>query len=95
MHTEYRFSAGCAEPFGHPLRWTGNHPRKTDMDHIPYTGLGGILVLVLDLWALISVLGARVSTGQKLLWVLLILLLPVLGFVVWLLAGPRSSSASA
>ncbi len=65
------------------------------MDHIPYTGLGGILVLVLDLWALISVLGARVSTGQKLLWVLLILLLPLLGFFVWLLAGPRSSSASA
>nr|WP_110805368.1 PLDc N-terminal domain-containing protein [Rhodobacter viridis] len=60
-----------------------------------YTGLGGLIVLVLDLWALISVLGATTSTGKKLVWVLLILVLPVLGFFLWLLAGPRSSSAAA
>ncbi|WP_444455448.1 PLDc N-terminal domain-containing protein [Rhodobacter capsulatus] len=65
------------------------------MDHITYTGLGGLLVLVLDLWALISVLGSRVSTGKKLVWVLLILVLPLLGFFAWLLAGPRAASASA
>lgn len=65
------------------------------MDHMTYTGLGGLIVLVLDLWALISVLGSTTSTGKKLVWVLLILVLPVLGFLVWLMAGPRSSTASA
>jgi hypothetical protein len=29
------------------------------------------------------------------LWCLLVLLLPLLGFIIWLLAGPRSASAKA
>ncbi|MBZ4022288.1 hypothetical protein CKO11_07435 [Rhodobacter sp. TJ_12] len=59
------------------------------------TGLGGLLLLVLDLWALISVLGASVSTGQKVIWTLLILFLPLIGFLIWLFAGPRSSTSTA
>lgn len=57
------------------------------------TGLGGLIVLVLDIWAIVSVVGSPVSTGKKVLWVLLILLLPILGFIIWLIAGPRSVPA--
>lgn len=57
------------------------------------TGLGGLIVLVLDIWAIVSVVGSPASTGKKVLWVLLILLLPILGFIIWLLAGPRSVPA--
>lgn len=57
------------------------------------TGLGGLIVLVLDIWAIVSVVGSPASTGKKVLWVLLILLLPILGFIVWLVAGPRSVPA--
>ncbi|QIE47337.1 hypothetical protein G5B38_18400 [Pseudohalocynthiibacter aestuariivivens] len=53
------------------------------------TGLGGLVLLILDLWAIVSVVGSSVSTGRKLLWILLILLLPLLGFIIWLIAGPR------
>jgi hypothetical protein len=54
----------------------------------------GIIVLILDIWALINVFGSRGSTtGQKLLWTLLIVLLPLIGFIVWLVAGPRKSAA--
>ncbi|MEQ9257698.1 MAG: PLDc N-terminal domain-containing protein [Roseovarius sp.] len=54
------------------------------------TGLGGIILLVLDIWAIVSVIGSTESTGKKVLWVLLVLLLPLLGFIIWLVAGPRA-----
>jgi hypothetical protein len=57
---------------------------------INVTGIGGFVLLVLDLWAIISVIGSRASTGGKVLWVLVILFLPLLGFLAWLVLGPRS-----
>lgn len=53
-------------------------------------GLGGLIILVLDIWAIISIIGSAASTGKKVLWVLLVLILPVVGFIIWLIAGPRS-----
>ena len=55
------------------------------------TGLGGIILLILDVWAIVPVIGSAESTGKKVLWVLLVLLLPLLGFIIWLIAGPRSA----
>ena len=43
----------------------------------------------IDIWAIVSVVQSSASTGRKVLWILLILFLPVLGFIIWLLAGPR------
>lgn len=57
------------------------------------SGLGGLILLVLDIWAIISVVGSGASTGRKVLWVLVILLLPLLGFIIWLIAGPRAARA--
>jgi hypothetical protein len=53
-------------------------------------GLFGLLVMIADIWAIVNVLTSRSSTGTKVLWTLLILLLPVLGFIIWLVAGPRA-----
>lgn len=55
-------------------------------------GIGGLILLGLDIWAIISVLGSTASSGRKALWVLLIVVLPLLGFLIWLVAGPRSSA---
>jgi hypothetical protein len=55
-----------------------------------YTGFFGLLILIADVWAIVNVVGSTSTTGKKVLWVVLILLLPVLGFIIWLLAGPRS-----
>lgn len=57
------------------------------------SGLGGLLILALDIWAIVSIIGSAASTGKKVLWVLLVLILPILGFIIWLIAGPRSSKA--
>ncbi len=53
-------------------------------------GLGGLLVLIADVYAIVKTLGSTASTGAKVFWVILILLLPVLGVIIWFFAGPRS-----
>lgn len=53
-------------------------------------GLWGLLVLVADIWAIVNIFQSSVSTGKKVLWTVLVILLPVLGFIIWLLAGPKS-----
>ncbi|MDA3857528.1 MAG: PLDc N-terminal domain-containing protein [Roseovarius sp.] len=55
------------------------------------SGLGGLILLGLAIWAIISIIGSSVSTGKKVLWVLLVLLLPLLWFIIWLVAGPKSA----
>ena len=54
------------------------------------TGIGGLLVLIADIYAIVKTLGSSASTGPKVFWIILILLLPVLGVMIWFFAGPRS-----
>ena len=56
-----------------------------------FNGLIGLIILALDIWAIINALKSGAETGMKILWVLLILLLPVLGLIIWAIAGPRGN----
>ncbi|AKJ98399.1 MULTISPECIES: PLDc N-terminal domain-containing protein [Pseudomonas] len=56
-----------------------------------FNGLIGLIILALDIWAIINVLKSGAEVGMKVLWVLLILLLPVLGLIIWAIAGPRGN----
>ncbi len=51
-------------------------------------GLGGLVVLVLDIWALVNILQSGARPVEKVIWILLIFVLPLIGFVIWFLAGP-------
>ncbi len=62
---------------------------------IEVAGIGGFILLILNIWAIISIVGSGASTGGKVLWVLLVLLLPLIGFIVWLIAGPRGRGRAA
>ena len=53
-------------------------------------GLWGLLVLAADVWAIVNVFQSNASTGNKVVWTLVILVLPVLGFILWLVAGPKT-----
>ena len=57
-------------------------------------GLLGILVLIADIYAIYNVLTSGASVLAKILWTALILILPVVGFIIWLIAGPRGSTAT-
>ena len=52
-------------------------------------GIVGLIVLVLNIWAIIKVVQSGASIGTKAIWVVVILILPVLGLIAWLLFGPR------
>jgi len=56
---------------------------------IEFGGIIGLLILAADIWAIINVVQSGASTGKKVLWILLILVLPVVGLILWLLLGPR------
>lgn len=56
---------------------------------IEVTGIGGLLLLIADIYAIVKTLGSSASTGSKVLWVIVILLLPILGVIFWFFAGPR------
>lgn len=48
-----------------------------------------LIILVLDIYAIVRIIGSSASTGAKILWVLLILILPVIGLIIWWFAGPK------
>ena len=50
----------------------------------------GLIILVLDILAIIKIVQPGASTGEKILWVILVLVLPVIGLVIWALLGPGS-----
>ena len=53
------------------------------------SGILGLIILALDIWAFLHVAGSSASNGGKVFWILLIIILPVVGFLIWLVAGPR------
>ncbi len=55
-----------------------------------FSGLFGLIVLIANIWAIVNIFQSRASTGGKVAWTLLILILPPFGFIIWLLAGPRT-----
>ena len=52
--------------------------------------LWGLLVLIADVWAIVNILQSTADTGKKVLWTVLVIVLPVLGFILWYFAGPKS-----
>jgi hypothetical protein len=53
------------------------------------TTILGLVVLVLDIIAIIDVLKSSMATGKKVLWIILILVLPVVGMVLYFLIGKK------
>ena len=60
-----------------------------------FGGIFGLLILLLDIWAIISIVRSDSTTGKKVLWVLLIIILPVLGLIIWGIMGPRGNRPDA
>jgi len=58
-----------------------------------YSGILGILILAGDIWAIINIFQSSVSNEKKLLWILVVVLLPLLGLILWFFLGPRNRTA--
>ena len=56
-----------------------------------YQGLFGLIVLIADVWAIVNVFQSSADTGKKVLWTVLVIILPVLGFILWYFLGPKTA----
>lgn len=54
-------------------------------------GILGLIALALVVWAFVSIIQSDASTMAKVVWVLVILLFPPLGWIAWLLFGPKTA----
>ena len=54
-------------------------------------GLWGLIVLAADIWAIVNIFQSAATTQAKVLWTLLVIVLPVIGFIIWYFAGPKTA----
>ena len=57
------------------------------------SGIVAVLVAVLDLVAIVQVWRTRIETGRRIIWSLVILLLPIVGLVMWFVAAGSRARA--
>ena len=48
----------------------------------------GIIILIADIFAILKIAKSSESTLMKVLWIVIVLVLPVLGLIAWFFAGP-------
>ena len=52
-------------------------------------GLGSLIWTIVVIWAIIKIVRSSAGGLAKVLWVLVLVFFPVLGFLIWLVAGPK------
>jgi len=52
----------------------------------------GLLVLLLAIWALVGILQSSASPVEKLIWVIVVLVMPLVGFILWYFIGPGTKA---
>ncbi len=52
-------------------------------------GLLSLIWLVIVIWAIIKVASSPAGAGAKALWIVILLVLPVIGFIIWFFLGPK------
>ena len=57
-----------------------------------YNGRIGLIVMIADVYAIISIVNSSAANGTKALWVITIVLLPVIGFILWYFLGPKGAA---
>jgi hypothetical protein len=52
--------------------------------------LWGLLILAADVWAILNIAQSSASNEKKALWIVLVVVLPLVGLILWYFLGPRS-----
>ncbi len=55
---------------------------------IEVSGFLGLVLLICVVYAIVKTLQSSAGTGAKVIWIVVLLVLPFLGFILWLLFGP-------
>ena len=51
-------------------------------------GILGLIILILDIYAILMIFQSSAKTVEKLIWILVVLILPLIGLIIWSFAGP-------
>ena len=62
------------------------------MMNFGFNGLWGLLVLAADVWAIVNIAQSSASNEKKALWIVLVVVLPLLGLILWFFLGPRGGA---
>lgn len=57
--------------------------------NIEVSGILGLILLICVVYAVVKTTQSGASTGTKVIWIVVLLLLPFLGFILWFLFGPK------
>lgn len=52
-------------------------------------GLVGLVILILDIVAIVDIVKSSMEQGKKILWAVLVILLPLIGMVLYFLIGKK------
>ena len=51
-------------------------------------GIIGLLILIANIFAIVKIVQSSADTANKVIWVLVVFILPIIGLIVWYVAGP-------
>ena len=51
-------------------------------------GIFALIILLLDIYAILKIAQSSESVGLKAVWIVVVLLLPVVGLIIWAIFGP-------
>ncbi|HKL52611.1 MAG TPA: PLDc N-terminal domain-containing protein [Wenzhouxiangellaceae bacterium] len=55
----------------------------------PEIGLLGLIWLIILVWAIIKTAQARVGVFVRFVWIVVLILFPLVGFLFWIFLGPK------
>lgn len=58
-----------------------------------FNGIIGLIILALDIWAIINIIRSSAPDSNKILWVIIVILLPLIGLILWFIMGPGKKAA--
>jgi succinate dehydrogenase/fumarate reductase cytochrome b subunit len=64
------------------------------MMNFGYNGLWGLLILAGDVWAVLNIAQSAASNEKKALWIVLVVVLPLVGLILWYFLGPRGGKTT-
>ena len=59
----------------------------------PLSGLLGLVLLAGVIFAILNVVQSDAPNVAKVMWILLVLLLPLFGLIIWFFFGPRGETS--
>ncbi|MFD2191115.1 PLDc N-terminal domain-containing protein [Pistricoccus aurantiacus] len=54
-----------------------------------FGGLLSLIWLIIVIWAIVKVAKSGASTLAKVIWIIVLIIFPLIGLIVWLLFGPK------